>query len=216
MTRYANSVVFLLLFCLLVSSAMAQSREAPEVESIIRQGFPHKIDELKEVTDALMAEYQQQGNITSLVFYSYGLLKLAGEYKNINDNVQASELAKMGFFYLDEAVELDEDNWRVRYLRARLDTWLPSDLGRCVVALHDSMKLDKSFKKLALKLRKKIKQMQVYTLRNCQGDKQADSLRREMLQEQPAIAETPLISGAAPIWDIDELNQVLIPSIKGE
>lgn len=71
------------------------------------------------------------------MYYGYGLLFLAGDYLKNKNYIKAAELSKEGFFYIDEAAESSPDNWRLRYLRTRMDAFVPARNGRCVVALKD-------------------------------------------------------------------------------
>ena len=41
-------------------------------------------------------------------------------------------------------MDLYEGNQRVRYMRARVDAYLPADIGRCVVTLKDTEQMAKS------------------------------------------------------------------------
>ncbi|HBQ7916130.1 TPA: hypothetical protein L8S41_004646, partial [Klebsiella aerogenes] len=66
------------------------------------------------------------------------MLRQANYYQSVNDLINASEYAKTGFFYLDESVDANEDNMLIRYLRARVDAWLPVELGRCVITIEDT------------------------------------------------------------------------------
>jgi hypothetical protein len=71
------------------------------------------------------------------MYYGYGLLFLAGEYLKSKNYIKAAEVSKEGFFYIDEAAESSPDDWRLRYLRTRMDAFVPAGNGRCVVALKD-------------------------------------------------------------------------------
>ena len=66
------------------------------------------------------------------------MLRQANYFVGTNDIIKASEYAKTGFFYLDEAVDLNQNQPLIRYLRAKVDAYLPADLGRCVITLEDS------------------------------------------------------------------------------
>ncbi|WP_114191693.1 hypothetical protein [Edaphovirga cremea] len=74
---------------------------------------------------------------TAKMYYGYGLLFMASEFLNNKNYFKAAEFSKRGFFFIDEATESDLDNWRMRYLRARMDTFVPKVNGRCVIALKD-------------------------------------------------------------------------------
>lgn len=108
------------------------------VNQVLQQGLPAQPAALATLTEALKKEYEARHNVVALVFYAYGLLRQADGYAATNDFIHASEYAKSGFFWLDEAVDLQEKNQRVRYLRARVDAYLPADSGRCVVTVKDT------------------------------------------------------------------------------
>lgn len=47
-------------------------------------------------------------------------------------------------FSTDEAVDLYAENPLVRYMRARVDAYLPAAIGRCVVTLNDTEQMLKT------------------------------------------------------------------------
>ena len=81
-------------------------------------------------------------DLDAKMYYGYGQLRLALQYLDKKNFLQAAERAKQGFFYVDEAAESAPDNWRLRYLRTRVDAFSPPSNGRCVVALKDIAYLD--------------------------------------------------------------------------
>lgn len=72
------------------------------------------------------------------LYEGYAWVFSAEKYSQEKNYLRAAEYLKRGFFLIDEAVDSDPDNWRLRYLRMRLDAFVPSDLGRYVVALKDA------------------------------------------------------------------------------
>ncbi|MDR0806407.1 MAG: hypothetical protein LBN41_06685 [Enterobacteriaceae bacterium] len=192
------------------------ANNAPAVETILQKGFPVKADELEKTTDSLFQEYESQKNISSLVFYSYGMLRLANHFSQVNDFVRASEYAKTGFFYLDEAVDLYEDNPRVRYLRARVDAYLPANLGRCVVTLYDTDILLKEKTKFDKDILAQINYMRYRALYSCKEYKQADALLAQIKEENPNLNLLSLGVDGTPEWDVNEVTQVMMPLVKGE
>lgn len=72
------------------------------------------------------------------LYEGYAWVFSAEKYSKEKNYLRAAEYLKRGFFLIDEAVDSDPDNWRLRYLRMRLDAFVPSDLGRYVVALKDA------------------------------------------------------------------------------
>ncbi len=71
------------------------------------------------------------------MYEGYGWLFTAGEYVKKKNYFRAAELAKRGFFLMDEAVDEQPEDWRLRLLRARVDVYVPAEFGRHVVALKD-------------------------------------------------------------------------------
>lgn len=76
------------------------------------------------------------------MYYGCGLLRQAIQYLANKNFMQAAESAKQGFFYVDEAAESAPDDWRLRYLRTRVDAFAPPSNGRCVIALKDTAFLE--------------------------------------------------------------------------
>ena len=128
---------------------------------------------------------------------------------------QASEYAKTGFFYLDEAVDLYEDNMLVRYMRARVDAWLPASIGRCVVTLNDTEKMLNTPDVFNAGLVEHINEMRYRALLSCKHKQQADALLAE-IELRNANTASSLASGSAPEWDINEVTEVLLPLAKGK
>jgi len=72
------------------------------------------------------------------LYEGYAWVFSAGEYNRRKNYLRAAEDIKRGFFLIDEAVDSDPDNWRLRYLRLRMDAFVPAELGRYVIALKDA------------------------------------------------------------------------------
>ena len=208
---------FFILCWLLICMAYAGSVKAaaaPVAEQVIKNGFPTQADKLADITRALFTEYKANDNALSLVFYAYGMLRQAEHALNTNDVIRASEYGKTGFFYLDEAVDLYEGNQRVRYMRARVDAYLPADIGRCVVTLKDTEQMAKSPDVFNAGLMKHIDEMRYRALLSCKRKRQADALLAE-IELRNANTASSLASGTAPEWDINEVTEVLLPLVKG-
>lgn len=71
------------------------------------------------------------------LYEGYGWLLTAERYRQQQNYFRAAELAKRGFFLVDEAVDQQPGNWRLRLLRVRMDVAVPGEFGRYVVALDD-------------------------------------------------------------------------------
>lgn len=188
----------------------------PALEKVIQHQFPQSRAELQTITDDLFNEYQQQHNIVSLIFYSYGMLKLADRYAAENNIIKASEYARTGFFYLDEAAELKENDPRVRYLRARVDAFLPADLGRCVIALSDTQFILTMPEKVDGDIRSYVRYMRYRALYNCRKYQQATALLAQIKQANPHFALLALPMNATPEWNAREFTQIVLPLAVGD
>ena len=195
---------------LVVNGAFAAP--ASEVEKIIAQGFPAQQHALIETTSALWNEYRREHHVASLIFYAYGLLQQAKHYVAINDFIHAAEYAKTGFFYLDEAVESNDDNLRLHYLRARIDAYLPAKSGRCIIALHDTERLINATGLFDANMFIPIRYMRYRALIDCGLSHDAGQLLNELRQTgKRAEKYTLLPPGTAPEWDLQEITQIVMP-----
>ncbi|ANR77928.1 hypothetical protein BBB57_06425 [Kosakonia sacchari] len=204
-----------LVFVVVANSAYAMP--APEADKVIQHGLPEQPEALVKTTQALFQEFVKTKNVTSLIFYSYGMLRQANHFSAINDFIHASEYAKTGFFYLDEAVDSHEENPRIRYLRARIDAYLPAVIGRCVVTLDDTERLLKEKNVFEKAIVEHIEYMRYRALVNCNQHQQAELLM-EKIKTQTAVAAKFLSPNfhTEPEWDTNEVSQVVIPLLKGE
>lgn len=204
----------LLALCLACASASAS---ASALDDVLQHGFPQQQADLKRTTAALEAEYQQQHHVVQLMFYAFGMLRLADGYKAMNDYVNASEYSKLGFFWLDEAVDSHEDNLRVRYLRARVDAYLPAALGRCVVTLADTERLNKATAVFDEEAMAQIAYMRYRALLSCQQPNQAAAVKKAMQEAGPVdralLAQS---NDSVPPWTVNELTHVIMPLLQGE
>lgn len=216
MIQYCNNLRFLcLLLPAIVFPVAAESSSVPVVESVLQHQFPNNPKALAKTTDALFQEYEKSKNVTALIFYSYGMLKQAGYFSAVNDIINASEYVKAGFFYLDEAVDSNESNLRVLYLRARLDAYLPSDLGRCVITVMDTELLLKEKDKFSKNITEHINNMRYRALYSCKKYDQANKLVTDMKANNPNVIIANTV-GDSPSWDIDEVSQIILPLVKGD
>lgn len=198
---------------LVVNEAFAAP--ASEVEKIIAQGFPAQQQALIETTSALWNEYRREHHVASLIFYAYGLLQQAKHYVAINDFIHAAEYAKTGFFYLDEAVESNDDNLRLHYLRARIDAYLPAKSGRCVIALHDTERLINATGLFDENMLIPIRYMRYRALIDCGLSHDAGQLLNELRQTGTRAEKYTLLPpGTAPEWDLQEMTQIVMPLLK--
>jgi len=215
MTQRYNIILLFGLLITFTGVGYVKASDSSAVEQVIQHGFPDQPGALAGTTQSLFMEYKATNNVLSLVFYSYGMLRQANHYLMANDIIRASEFAKTGFFYLDEAVELHEDNPKVRYMRARVDAWLTTDKGRCVITLKDTDLMLKNTSAFNAALLAHINVMRYRALMNCNEPQQATVLLEKMKRESPHSAAV-LNSGNAPEWDMNEVTQILLPLVKGK
>ncbi|MFY9993817.1 MAG: hypothetical protein WAK61_02320 [Leclercia sp.] len=207
MIQRSNLLPVICLCLSVVTSAGAANASAlPAVDSVLQHDFPPQPAALARITESLFQEYTRTGNAASLVFYSYGMLQQANYFVSVNDVIHAAEYARTGFFYLDEAVEGHENDPRIRYLRARMDAYLPAGLGRCVITLADTERLLKTKWDRAITAR--INAMRYKALQNCHQDEQARQFLAQSKTVKPAGDDSPA-------WRREEVTNIIQPLVKG-
>ena len=208
---------FFRLLCLSLSlvivAATAAPTYTPVVESILHNGFPTQPDVLAKTTQSLSDEFKKTGNIASLVFYAYGMLRQANYFLATNDVIKASEYAKTGFFYLDEAVDLNQNIPLIRYLRAKVDAYLPAELGRCVITLEDTDILLKQ--ELSSRIRDNVNDMRYRAFYNCKLYQQAGQLL-SILQVDNPNKKIDMAYNGSSTWELDEVTQIIIPLMRAK
>lgn len=193
------------------------ARTPPAIERVLQNGFPSQPDALANSTQALFDDYQRGHDIASLVFYAYGLLLQARHASAVNDYIHASEYARTAFFYLDEAVDAHEENPRVRYLRARVDAWLPIRLGRCVITLNDTDQLLHNLQGVTSRIIERINVMRYRALYACKQYAQAAQVSGQLMAQASSMAsDLAMDSTTAPVWDAQEISQIVLPLMKEE
>lgn len=206
-----------LLLCLttVIFSAFAESIPTPVSDRVLQDGLPGEPKALASVTANLLKEYERTNNVGVLIFYSWGMLRQAAYYLSVNDLIHASEYAKTGFFYMDESVDVNEDNLLIRYLRARVDAWLLGNLGRCVITIEDTDLLMRNRDKFSVEIVRKINEMRLRALHQCHSKPQEE----QFLQYLRSVGQNLKIDYAnnnPPAWEMAEVVQVIVPVIKGD
>ena len=168
---------------------------------------------LAKTTQSLSDEFKKTGNIASLVFYAYGMLRQANYFLATNDIIKASEYAKTGFFYLDEAVDLNQNIPLIRYLRAKVDAYLPAELGRCVITLEDTDILLKQ--ELSSRIRDNVNDMRYRAFYNCKLYQQAGQLL-SILQVDNPNKKIDMAYNGSSTWGLDEVTQIIIPLMRAK
>ncbi|MBG3129135.1 hypothetical protein I4674_04925 [Proteus mirabilis] len=128
---------------------------------------------------------KKSNNQFDKIIYGYASVFLSEFYHNSKYYSQAARAIKQAFFYLDEAVEENPDNWRLTYLRLRMDAFTPHDLGRCVIAKKDSQQLFEN-NNINADLIPMIKYMYIRSLWGCHQFSQAESAIAQLLKESEA------------------------------
>lgn len=130
-----------------------------------------------------------------------------------NDIIKASEYAKTGFFYLDEAVDLNQNIPLIRYLRAKVDAYLPAELGRCVITLEDTDILLKQ--ELSSRIRDNVNDMRYRASYNCKLYQQAGQLL-SILQVDNPNKKIDMAYNGSSTWELDEVTQIIIPLMRAK
>lgn len=207
--------VLLLFLSTALFSVSAATVPTPVVERILETGFPSQPAALASVTSDLLKEYERTDNVGALIFYSWGLLRQADYFQRTNDLINASEYAKTGFFYLDESVDANEDKLLIRYLRARVDAWLPASLGRCVITIDDTERLLQEREKLSPEIVDNINKMRLRALHYCHQEQQEKQLLQHIQIVNPEF-RMDYEQSTSPAWDMTEVMQVIVPVIRGD
>jgi hypothetical protein len=147
-------------------------------------------------------------DLLAKLYEGYGWLFMAGEYVKQQNYFRAAELAKRGFFLMDEAVDQSPEDWRLRLLRARLDCYVPAEFGRHVVALKDLRYLREHPEQVPAELRPLLDFLQARAQRAA-GDESA----AKALANQAPWGELLQAEGRLPITQA-EVQRVLAPIVE--
>lgn len=80
---------------------------------------------------------KQPKDLTAQMRKGCALVLLAELYLDQKNYFKAAEYSKMGFYFMDEAVEQKPDDLSLRLMRGRFDSQTPKALGRYVIAIKD-------------------------------------------------------------------------------
>jgi hypothetical protein len=117
----------------------------------------------------------------------------------------------LGFFYIDEAAESDEHDWQMRFLRARMDAFVPTSNGRCVVALKDLTYLQQNTAVPAA-LKPMMTLMLAHALDGCQREADAKAAWTALAQQGEEGKRLSELKGrSAPEWTSAELSAIIQP-----
>ncbi|MFI8416336.1 hypothetical protein ACQKDS_08245 [Serratia sp. NPDC078593] len=183
-----------------------------QLQTILSITTKAPIGELNSATAQLKSLFEQYPDYrVAKMFYGYGQLFIATDFLAKKNYLRAAEASKLGFFYIDEAAETDEKDWRMRYLRARMDAFVPATNGRCVVALKDTTYLQQDAQ-VPTALQPMIMLMSARALATCQKKPEAEAAwatLKKQGDEGQRLAQ--LRDKPAPEWSAEELSNLIHP-----
>ncbi len=189
-----------------------EAQSNPRLQAILSVNAQAPMSTLTSATSQLQALYQQHPDYRiAKMFYGYGQLFMATDFLAKKNYLRAAETSKLGFFYIDEAAETEENDWQMRFLRARMDAFVPATNGRCVVALKDLGYLQQN-PAVPAELKPMMTLMSARALTSCQRDAEAKAAWASLAQqgeEGKRLAE--LKGGSAPEWTPAELGAIIQP-----
>lgn len=218
MLRLKRYAVTLLLFSSgpVQATSLAQmqmeAQSNPRLQAILSINSQSSMSQLVSATSQLQALYQRypQYRIAKM-FYGYGQLFMATEFLAKKNYLRAAESSKLGFFYIDEAAESDEHDWQMRFLRARMDAFVPASNGRCVVALKDLTYLQQNTA-VPADLKPMMTLMSAHAMGNCQREAEAKVAWVALaLQGEEGKRLSELKGRSAPEWTPAELRAIIQP-----
>lgn len=203
---------------LLLASGMTQANNPvqsapnPRLQAMLAVNSQASMSQLTHATNQLQVLYQQHPDYRiAKMFYGYGQLFIATEFLAKKNYLRAAEASKLGFFYIDEAAESHQQDWQMRFLRARMDAFVPTSNGRCVVALKDLGYLQQKAE-VPTDLRPMMTLMSAHALTHCQRESDAKAAWSALVQqgeEGKRLSELP--GRSAPEWTAAELSAIIQP-----
>lgn len=163
-----------------------------------------------------LAAYREQhaDDLYAKLYEGYGWLFTAGEYLKQQNYFRAAELAKRGFFLMDEAVDQDPENWRLRFLRARLDLYVPAEFGRHVVAMKDLRYLQEHPEQVPPAMSELVDFLKVRALAAAGKEADAEQLRSQLARS--SLWAALLKEQGRLFLTAEEIQYVLAPIVRGE
>lgn len=216
--RFKPYVVLLLLLVSGLSQAISlaelqqQTQNNPRLQAILAVNSQAPMSTLTSAANQLQMLYQQHPQYRiAKMFYGYSQLFMATDFLAKKNYLRAAETSKLGFFYIDEAAETEENDWQMRFLRARMDSFVPATNGRCVVALKDLSFLQQN-PAVPATLHPMLTLMSAHALASCQREADAKSAWAKLAQlgeEGKRLSE--LQGRTAPEWTPAELSAIIQP-----
>lgn len=213
--RYA--VTFMLLASgLAQATSLAQLQQEaqsnPRLQAILAVNSQAPMSTLTSAAGQLQALYQQYPDYRiAKMFYGYAQLFMATDFLAKKNYLRAAESSKLGFFYIDEAAESEETDWQMRFLRARMDAFVPATNGRCVVALKDLGYLQHN-PAVPADLQPMMTLMSARALTSCQREAEAKAAWAALAQQGEEGKRLSEQQGrTAPAWTPAELSAIIQP-----
>lgn len=183
--------------------------------SIIKINTSTSLSELTQATDVLKLWIEQKpDDIYAKMYYGYGLLFLSSIYQQDKNYMRAAELSKQGFFFIDEAAESKPDEWKLRYLRARMDSFVPAEEGRCIIAINDLKQL-KSSQQVPNELNGIIAYLYSNALTLCQQLDEAKKISDQLPELSGHGNLLIKLKHVVPFLTQEEITNILQPVLEG-
>lgn len=183
--------------------------------SIIKINTSTSLSELAQATDTLKLWIEQQPNdLFAKMYYGYGLLFLSSNYQQNKNYMRAAELSKQGFFFIDEAAETKPEEWKLRYLRARMDSFVPAEEGRCIIAINDLKQLNNS-QQIPNELNGIIAYLYSNALTLCQQPDEAKKINDQLPDLSGHGNLLIKLKHVVPFLTQEEITNILQPILEG-
>lgn len=210
--RYAVTLL-VLVSGLSQATGLPEAQDNPNLQAILAVNSQAPMSTLTRAASQLQALYQQhpERHIAKM-FYGYAQLFMATDFLAKKNYMRAAETSKLGFFYIDEAAESEGSDWQMRFLRVRMDAFVPATHGRCVVALKDLDYLQQN-PAVPADLKPMITLMSAHALASCQrvADAKAAWAAWAALAQQGAEGKRLSEHSTAPEWTPAELKAIIQP-----
>ncbi|UAN54982.1 hypothetical protein [Serratia sp. JSRIV004] len=207
--RYAVTLL-VLVSGLSQATGLQEAQDNPNLQAILAVNSQAPMSTLTRAASQLQALYQQHPDRhIAKMFYGYAQLFMATDFLAKKNYMRAAETSKLGFFYIDEAAESEENDWQMRFLRVRMDAFVPASHGRCVVALKDLDYLQQN-PAVPADLKPMITLMSAHALASCQRVADAKAAWAALAQ-QGAEGKRLSEQSTAPEWTPAELSAIIQP-----
>ncbi|MGF6191934.1 hypothetical protein [Serratia sp. 2723] len=213
--RYTVTLL-LLISGLSQATGLPETQGNPSLQTILAVNSQAPMSTLASAASQLQTLYQQhpESRIAKM-FYGYAQLFMATDFLAKKNYMRAAETSKLGFFYVDEAAESEENDWQMRFLRVRMDAFVPAIHGRCVVALKDLDYLQQN-SAVPADLQPMITLMSARALTNCHRVADAKAAWAALAQqgeEGKRLSEHS--DSTASEWTPAELKAIILPLTEG-